>query len=219
MPNRSGKSSPSHHEYRRRRINELAAALVAGVKEQLVPPLHDADNLAALEAVFHDLVRVAAAAGLPRPPRPAGLPSRDVEGVYDGHTLYGPEHGRDLEATLAWVSEMELWVIEADVLLAAPAPPSAAVIIYHGRQLYSIGDYLPIAVPDAEDCVLRAFLRQPAMVGSELENISGVTRPDLVLHRIARKYGKRFAPAIEFPEEGRRGTGGYRVAIRPAEEG
>jgi len=112
------------------------------------------------------------------------------------------EHQRRLAATLAYV--------------AGRLPRPDAVIISHGDGCYSIGSYQPIKLTCREDDLLEAILQAGGTMNKQqlvaVAGVEGTTR----LKAIATKYGGRFAPAIFRP--GRKGAGGYRVAIRRAQE-
>jgi hypothetical protein len=86
------------------------------------------------------------------------------------------------------------------------------VIVRLADGVYAVepGDSLPLALTDAEDRVLLAFLRRPAMSLGELVDRSGTTHAPRILARLIRKHPE-FAPCIRLP--GRRGRGGYAVRI------
>ena len=94
-------------------------------------------------------------------------------------------------------------------------PPAAGHIIRIADGVYlPHGGSFPLAVTDAEDQVLRAFLRRPAMTLDELQDQSGLEHAAKVLARLAQKYDGAFAPAIHRP--GARGRGGYAVLVADA---
>jgi hypothetical protein len=80
------------------------------------------------------------------------------------------------------------------------------------------GVYLPpgggfsVAVDDAEDDVLTAFIERPAMRLPALVDATGHEHAHKILARLTWKYDGRFAPAIRLP--GGKGRGGYSVLIR-----
>jgi hypothetical protein len=86
------------------------------------------------------------------------------------------------------------------------------VILAHAKAMYSINGCNPILVSDDEDNVLLVFRATPAMNTPVLQERSGVDDPDKVIGRLATKYKKRFAPAIDRP--GNRGGGGFYIRIR-----
>jgi hypothetical protein len=74
------------------------------------------------------------------------------------------------------------------------------------------GAPFPVAVTDAEDLVLLAFLRCPAMSLGKLVDESGVPHAARVLARLVAKYSGRFAAAVRRPR--RKGNGGYAARVR-----
>jgi hypothetical protein len=91
-------------------------------------------------------------------------------------------------------------------------PPALPTILRLADGVYlPLGATFPFAVTDAEDLVLLAFLRRPAMTLPELVDQSGVAEAGKVLARLVVKYGGSFAAAIRRP--GRRGEGGYAVLL------
>jgi hypothetical protein len=97
--------------------------------------------------------------------------------------------------------------------VAHDTPPPAIVRVADGCY-QPAGAAFPLAVTDAEDLVLRAFLRRPAMDLGELIDQTGLEHAGRVLARLAAKYDGAFAPAIRRP--GRRGRGGYAVLVADA---
>jgi hypothetical protein len=95
---------------------------------------------------------------------------------------------------------------------AAANAPSNSVIIRLGEREYRIGDAEPITVSDNEDSVLQAFLRQASMDGPALVENAGFERAPKVLRDLKVNYDGIFGPAIRMP--GKKGKGGYHVAIR-----
>src|SRR5262245_8320234 len=91
--------------------------------------------------------------------------------------------------------------------------PAVIVRVADGVYLPPRSDF-PLAVSDAEDLVLRAFLRRPAMPLGELQDQSGLEHAAKVLARLGQKYDGAFAPAIRRP--GARGRGGYAVLVSEA---
>jgi hypothetical protein len=94
-------------------------------------------------------------------------------------------------------------------------PPVAGHITRLAAGVYlPPGGSFPLAVTDAEDQVLNAFLRRPAMPLDELQDQSGLEYAAKVLARLAKKYDGAFALAIRRP--GARGRGGYAVLVADA---
>jgi hypothetical protein len=88
--------------------------------------------------------------------------------------------------------------------------PPVITRVADGCYLPPGGDF-PLAVTDAEDLVLRAFLRRPAMELPDLIDQTGMGHAGRVLARLLKKYDGAFAPAIRMP--GGRGKGGYAVLV------
>ena len=95
----------------------------------------------------------------------------------------------------------------------SPESPSPIVRVADGCYRPD-GAAFPLAVSDAEDLVLSAFLRRPAMSQGDLIDQTGLAHAHKVLARLAAKYGGAFAAAIRLP--GKKGNGGYAVLIRNA---
>src|SRR5206468_3813263 len=94
------------------------------------------------------------------------------------------------------------------------APPDKSCIVSLGNGQYQIGDHMPVVVSYNEDLLLQAFLERGAMTRSALDNLIPGEHGAKCLKKLAEKHEGRFAPAIHLP--GKKGAGGYRVAIRSA---
>jgi len=86
-------------------------------------------------------------------------------------------------------------------------------ILFQDNGVYSIGEHT-VQVAEAEDCVLQAFLEQPAMAKDQLVARAGFDKAVNVLRTLQTRYDGVFAKAITIP--GARGRGGYRVHIAKA---
>jgi hypothetical protein len=108
--------------------------------------------------------------------------------------------------------------IEAEDRQRPPAgkTPPPATIVSLGDRRCRVGDARPVVVSDVEDTVLQAFAEESPMDASRLIDRAGFDRAPRVLKALRGKYGGVFAPAIPCP--GRKGQGGYHVAVRPAQE-
>jgi hypothetical protein len=94
----------------------------------------------------------------------------------------------------------------------APAQDEPAkTIVFQGKGVYVVGRN-QFRVTEQEDCVLQAFLEQPAMTKDELTAISGTEKAVDILRALrTTKYDGAFTGAISMP--GGRGRGGYRVQV------
>jgi hypothetical protein len=97
---------------------------------------------------------------------------------------------------------------------AGKTPPATIVSLDDRR--YRVGDSRPVVVSDVEDTVLQAFADESPMDASRLIDKAGFDRAPRVLKSLREKYSGIFAPAITCP--GRKGQGGYHVAIQQAQE-
>jgi hypothetical protein len=113
----------------------------------------------------------------------------------------------DLYAEIEWESVQAAATIETP-----PAPIDPTVIIALGERQYRIGDFPPLSVEENEDSVLQTFLERPSMDGPTLIDKAGFDSAPRVLRTLRKKYQGRFAHAITLP--GKKGEGGYHVAIR-----
>jgi hypothetical protein len=89
-------------------------------------------------------------------------------------------------------------------------PPDC--VISMGERQYRINGSDPLVVTAPEDCVLKAFLGQPAMDEPTLKLKTKIEEAAKVLRALEKGYGKVFAPAIRLA--GKKGTGGYHVRIK-----
>jgi hypothetical protein len=126
------------------------------------------------------------------------------------------------EARAALVSDLYCLLLKDSLLTAlgrvgplGKVRPRPDLIIALGKKFYAIGDYEPQEVTDSEDCLLQAFLTTPAMSLCTLANRSGLHESTgITLRRLRKKYGGRFAPAIDMPLP--HSKTGYRVRITQA---
>jgi hypothetical protein len=93
---------------------------------------------------------------------------------------------------------------------------TAATIISMGDKVYKIGESAPVAVTDAEDAVLQAFVQTEAMDERTLARRAG-NDGARVLRGLRQKYDGAFASAIHCPKK--KGAGGYRVQISKEHHG
>jgi hypothetical protein len=91
-------------------------------------------------------------------------------------------------------------------------PPTRPVIICLGDRCYQLDGGEPVSVSQAEDSVLRAFLRTPAMGQKQLIGTSGYEHAVRILRNLVKKYNGALAPAIRLP--GKKSASGYYVSIR-----
>jgi len=96
-------------------------------------------------------------------------------------------------------------------------PIPSDMIVSHDLRRYSIGNYEPIQVTPVQDEVLQAFTLAQPLTTEELVDFTMNKRAPRVLSEIAKKYDRRFAPAIVLP--GVRCAGGYRVKITCINDG
>jgi hypothetical protein len=89
---------------------------------------------------------------------------------------------------------------------------NSVCIIFLGNRQYRVGESTPVTVEENEDNVLQAFLKQSTMDEQTLVAKSGVDHARKVLGKLKTKYDAIMKRAIRLP--GRRGNGGYYVAIK-----
>jgi hypothetical protein len=94
-----------------------------------------------------------------------------------------------------------------------PFPPDLTIACVAPR-CYAPPGGRPYRLESSEDAVLQCFLDGVPLSLRELVRRSGVPHAHVVLRRLEGKYGGAFAPAIFRP--GKRGNGGYLVALRDA---
>jgi hypothetical protein len=141
--------------------------------------------------------------------------------------LYAPQEGMNAESflddahlclhgydPLPLHAELKLEYAKAAELIEAAKPPPPA-IWHHGKRAYSIDGMNSLVVTIEEDYILQTFLKAGrAMDTREIQNESGVTNVSRVIGQLCNGYGKVFAAAIRTPE-GRKGSGGYLIRVRP----
>jgi hypothetical protein len=141
------------------------------------------------------------------PGRP--VPQRSAESVGGAEPLPLAAH----PVRIAGVDPAVLAALRAALVGGGPqAPAAGAVILALGKGQYRVGDSDPVTVTEAEDVVLRSFVGRPSMGHKALVRAAGSDEAPRTLRQLAEKYDGVFAAAIRCP--GRRGAGGYRVAVR-----